>query len=368
MRAIWAWIIAMVSWLTVMSSSRIWCTNSPTRSLARTFWLSSRASLPLAMIWSSSGSSAVVVAAAVAASGWAPASGGVLLAAIAGSSRGGGFLDLLLALGVGGHVLQQGVEVVVAVELREQVVQALARLEQLAQRLELLHDALGTQILDFPEVELDAELARVLPFLELVVDVEGQARSDRAHDLVEVVAVELDELALLERRQRLLGLAREVGQDAHDERQLLHLDRAAELDIVGDLNARRPHAAQLFLGALGHSLLLSKSSALDAEQGVEGREIGILGEQLLEQLGETEVPPRDGAPHQVGHGAVGLGAHQVVGGRSELLVGLRAAGDGDRGRRARGWGGAGRAAGRARQGGGGGSGGGGGGRISGRGG
>ena len=45
-------------------------------------------------------------------------------------------------------------------------------------------------------------------------------------------------------------LARQVGQDADDERQLLLLHRAAGLHVVGDLDAGPPDAADLVLGAL----------------------------------------------------------------------------------------------------------------------
>jgi hypothetical protein len=53
-----------------------------------------------------------------------------------------------------------------------------------------------------------------------------QARADRRQHGVEVVAVDLDEFPLLQRAWRLGGLARKVGEDADDERELLLLNRA----------------------------------------------------------------------------------------------------------------------------------------------
>src|SRR5687768_3755024 len=155
--------MVMVSRLIVMPSSTIWWTNSPTRSRARAFWLSSRASLPLAMISSSSDASPCVSTAAAAAAGWASGapSGALVLSDICVSSL-GGFLDLLLALGVRGDVLEQDVQVVVAVELGQQVVEALAGFEQLAQRLDLLDQALGAQVVQAAEAELDVQLAAVV--------------------------------------------------------------------------------------------------------------------------------------------------------------------------------------------------------------
>src|SRR5262249_386868 len=45
-------------------------------------------------------------------------------------------------------------------------------------------------------------------------------------------------------------LAGEIGEDTHHERQLLHLDGAAGLDIIRDVDSRLSNAADLFLGAL----------------------------------------------------------------------------------------------------------------------
>src|SRR5262249_42522158 len=106
------------------------------------------------------------------------------------------------------------------------------------------------QVLEFERhVQLRALLSR-----ELVRDAQTDAGVRSGEDVVEVVAIDVDELPVLHRdllaflvEHRLPG---EIGEDAHHERQLLHLDGAAGLDIVRDVDARLSDAADLFLGAL----------------------------------------------------------------------------------------------------------------------
>ena len=81
---------------------------------------------------------------------------------------------------------------------------------------------------------------------ERVRHLEGDARLHRLHAAVEVVDVDLEELAVGDRRQRLGRLAGEVGQHAHHERQLDLLLRAVELDVVLDLHARGAVAGDEF--------------------------------------------------------------------------------------------------------------------------
>ena len=57
-------------------------------------------------------------------------------------------------------------------------------------------------------------------------------------DRVEVVGVDLDELAVLQSGQRLLRLAGEIAEHSHHERKLLQLDGAADFHVIGDLYAR----------------------------------------------------------------------------------------------------------------------------------
>src|SRR5262249_29286486 len=71
------------------------------------------------------------------------------------------------------------------------------------------------------------------------------------HDVVEVVAIDLDEFAVLERSQRLGRLPREIAENAHHEREFLLLDRPLGLDLVSDVNTGLPHPAQLVVDAGG---------------------------------------------------------------------------------------------------------------------
>src|SRR5262249_54086311 len=74
------------------------------------------------------------------------------------------------------------------------------------------------------------------------------------HDVVEVVAVDLDELAVLEGLEGLGGVAGEVAQDADDERQLLFDDRPLGLDLVGDVDPGLADPVQLVMDAGTHGI------------------------------------------------------------------------------------------------------------------
>src|SRR5690606_5687371 len=74
----------------------------------------------------------------------------------------------------------------------------------------------------------------------------------RLHALIEVVDVDLKELALGDRALRHLGLAGQIGHDAHDERQLHFLLGAVDLDVVLDLHPRGAVAPDEFLPAVCH--------------------------------------------------------------------------------------------------------------------
>ncbi len=89
--------------------------------------------------------------------------------------------------------------------LAHEIAQPAAGLEQRAQGRNLVEHAAGLEILDRVEAEIDRhDAAR---FAQLVVDLELETRRQPRHDLIEIVAVDLDEFALAERPQWLARIA-----------------------------------------------------------------------------------------------------------------------------------------------------------------
>jgi hypothetical protein len=80
---------------------------------------------------------------------------------------------------------------------------------------------------------------------------EGHARLHGLHARVEVVDVDFEELAVGHRRQRVGGLARQVGQHPHHEGQLDLLLGAVDLDVVFDLDTGGAVAGDELLAAAG---------------------------------------------------------------------------------------------------------------------
>src|SRR5205823_6135755 len=117
---------------------------------------SSRAIRPVSMMLSSRPASAASPPAPCACGSGCLSS----FLAIAVTSYAG--LDLLHALGVLDHVLQEGVERVVAVELGEQVGEPRARLEELPERLDLLEDVDRGEVVEVRERQLDVHLVAAL--------------------------------------------------------------------------------------------------------------------------------------------------------------------------------------------------------------
>jgi hypothetical protein len=80
------------------------------------------------------------------------------------------------------------------------------------------------------------------------------ARFHAFQHLVEVVAVDVDELAVLETLLLDFRIAAEVADHAHHERQFLVLDGVADLDVVSHLHPWRADFLQFLLhaSALGH--------------------------------------------------------------------------------------------------------------------
>src|SRR5437762_6564973 len=136
---------------TVMPWSSTWMAYSLSRPRAKGRCESSRMILPCSMKRSMTGSGAVAVAAACGVGS------GMLFSSILGSvAVGGGSLELLHLVGVAGDGLEHVVEGVVAIEFGKQIVELLARLKQLAQRLVLHHDAERRKIVNVTKLEFNA--------------------------------------------------------------------------------------------------------------------------------------------------------------------------------------------------------------------
>ena len=111
----------------------------------------------------------------------------------------------------------------------------------------------------------------------VVDDLVLQAGRHAGHDVVEVVAVDLDELAVLERLQGLGRVAGEIAHDPHHEGELFLDHRALRLHIVGDVDPRLSHAFQLLVDTLSHnvishSLLKANDILLPARRLPAGKE------------------------------------------------------------------------------------------------
>src|SRR5664279_1376547 len=153
--------------------------------------------------------------------------------------------ELLLGVRVLEEVRQHGFQLVVTVGLRQDVAKLLARFDELSEGLDLLDHLIGLEVRHIVELHLDVHLAAVVG--QLVVDSKRQARRLRREHLIEVVAVDLDQLPIFQPRELFDGLAGEVAEDADDERQLLHLDGPADLHVIRDLDAGRANPLQFLL-------------------------------------------------------------------------------------------------------------------------
>src|SRR5262249_39091716 len=108
---------------------------------------------------------------------------------------------------------------------------------------------------------------------KLIIHSQRQPRLHSSQDLVEVVAVYLNEFALFHPRKRLIGLAREIADYSDDERQFLLLDCPAQLDVIRYVYSRRPDSVEFMLQAflLRHRSLSFLSLHLEHARGLSRR-------------------------------------------------------------------------------------------------
>jgi len=134
----------------------------------------------------------------------------------------------------------------VAVHVGDEVRELRARFEQLVERVHLARHGRRREVVHAFEgdVHRQAALAR-----EHVRHADRDTRLDGLHAIVEVIDIDAQELALIDRGQQLLVVARQIRHHAHDERDLHFFLCAVELDVVLDLHARRAIASYEFLTA-----------------------------------------------------------------------------------------------------------------------
>src|SRR5579859_6640286 len=319
---------------TVMPWSSTWMAYSLSRPWAKGRCESSRIILLSCMKRSMTGSGAGAVPAACGVGS------AMLFSSVLCGAVGGGFLELLHLVGVAGHGLQHVVELVVAIELGQQIVELLARLKQFAQGFVLHHDVQRRKIVHVPELELDVGFAAI--FGQLVVDLGGHARGDGLQDIVEVVAINLNELTVLEFGQRFFRFSREIGQNTHHQRQFFLLDGAANLNVIGDLYPGWPDTIQFMLSAFRHKsplcLLLScffsflcswivLYNCVYLQKSFQIFQRNVAGHQFRQQLFQGHPSPGDGAPDQIRRRAVRLRAYEVISDFSQPAIGFCTAAD-----------------------------------------
>src|SRR6185436_3981027 len=150
-----ALIIISVSRATVIEPSRTSATNRFTRSFPRSRVSASRPTLPCSRIWSSSDTSALLVNAAA----WPPAA---CVSAIVSALRQSELRPQLVHLvGIAERRLQDFVELLVGLQRPAQIRELRPEIEQLTQRLYLLCDGLGREVIHAAEIQIDRELRRI---------------------------------------------------------------------------------------------------------------------------------------------------------------------------------------------------------------
>ena len=163
--------------------------------------------------------------------------GGYLAQAVQGSvrTRGGrraggqGFQQV----GLGQDLFDQGLGPGLAVHIGHQVRQLAARLKQGLEGVDIRGNRLGAEIRHLGECEVNGQIAFAR---QGVGHGECRARRHRLHTFVEIVHVDLKELAVGDAGLGHLGLARKIGHDAHHKGQLHLLLGPVQFHIILDLN------------------------------------------------------------------------------------------------------------------------------------
>jgi hypothetical protein len=147
-------------------------------------------------------------------------------------------------------LLDQVFSLCAPVHIGEEVGELRAGFEKLAQRLHLAGDGFRGEVIHLVEGDIDGE---TLPFVvrEGVRHGEVHAGLHVLHELVEVVHIDLAELSLRHRRERLLGLAGQIRHNAHDKWEFDFFLRTVDKEFILNVHAWCPVTLDELGAALG---------------------------------------------------------------------------------------------------------------------
>ena len=148
-------------------------------------------------------------------------------------------LQIFQFIAVGNHFLEQFIQFVVAVELAKKIDQSLPGFEKLLQRLDLLDDVCGIEVIHVSKLQLDVDLAAIIG--QLIIRTERCSGSDRSENIVVVISIDLNKFPVFHFREGLGGLPREIRENTDDKGQFLLLGGIANFDVVRDLNSGRTY-------------------------------------------------------------------------------------------------------------------------------
>src|SRR5579864_8289 len=209
-----ALIIDSVSRETVISPCSTWLTNSFIRLLPRSRAAGSLPKRPCSTIWSSRPPPTCCSTVCVAAADFSFSGIGLSLGLHF-------FLQLAQLVGVVDRILQQFLELVVALQAAAQVRKLRPQLQQFPQRPYLAGYLLRLEILQALEVQVHLQLPAVGVVAQLVLHRKRNVGLHSSQHAIKVVRVDLDKFPVLQPRHGLSGLPGKISQHPHHKRQFL---------------------------------------------------------------------------------------------------------------------------------------------------
>src|SRR6185437_10986865 len=131
---------------------------------------------------------------------------------------------------------------VISIQLCQKVIKVAPRIKQLAKTLDLLNKICWGEVIDTLKFEADRQ--RALSLIDMVCNRARNSRPNRFEDFVEIIAIDLNELAILQ-CDGIGGCAGQIRKNADDKRQFLFLNCTAYLDVICDLHSRWTNSVKL---------------------------------------------------------------------------------------------------------------------------